>query len=354
MTTGILPMIAAARAPARQLMMRARNWAPFIVVVGTAAALLLLEPGDYVTTFATVFLGVFFEALPFLLAGVLLSATLQTWVPAAWFPRFLPNGRLRGALAGAAIGALLPVCECGVVPVARRLLVRGASLPAVLGFMLAGPVVNPVVFAATWTAFGPVLAVARLGLSLTVAVSVAWLYGWHPQPASVMRTPRVGADDGADEQSPASGPGARRPAARTPAGVLARLAATTEIASDELLDMGRLLVLGAAAAAALRTLVPGSVLIAAGQEPVLSVGLMMLLAALLSICSVVDAFVALSFSALVPTGALLAFLVFGPIVDIKSVLLYGGVFRWRTVALLVLLITQVVLLLGIAITLHSG
>ena len=317
------------------------RWSPLLLVASTTVALLLVEPSDTLTSFATVFLGILFEALPFLVIGVLVSAAMQTWVSAALVQRLNPGGRLRGALVGTLLGAIFPVCECGVIPVARRLLGKGASLPAALGFLLAGPVVNPIVFVATWTALGAEMAAARLLLSLGAAVGVAWLYGFHPAPATLLRSPstiRPTASDQGDTAQSVSG----------------RLVNMLVAAGDELLEMSRYLIVGAAAAAALRTLVPGPSLIAIGQGPVLSVSLMMVLAALLSICSVVDAFVALSLSGLVSTGAMLAFLVFGPVVDLKSVLLYGAVFRWRTVLMIVVLLTQLVLFAGVAINLNVG
>jgi uncharacterized membrane protein YraQ (UPF0718 family) len=368
---------------------RLRAWAPAGLVVGAAGVLLATEPGDAVTTFTTVFLGVFFEALPFLLVGVLVSAAIQAFVAPTLVQRLVPAGRLRGALTGALIGAAFPVCECGVVPVARRLLDKGASLPVALGFLLAGPVVNPVVFIATWTALGPEMATFRMLTSLLVAVAVAWLYGLHPRPENVLRWETLSPQPhlraaGEAEKTGAMSAGAMNRAPTRPVVGAQFIAPTSDIvlplsahgsvpdarggspsaafritavlgaAGDELIEMGRFLVLGAAAAAILRTLIPGPALVTAGQGPVLSVGLMMALAALLSICSVIDAFVALSLGGLVSSGAMLAFLVFGPVVDVKSVLLYGTIFRWRTVAMLALLMTQIVLLVGIAINLNVG
>jgi uncharacterized membrane protein YraQ (UPF0718 family) len=321
---------------------RLSSAAPALAIAVVAAALVAFEPTAAVTTFATVFLGVFFEALPFLLLGVLVSAVVQEIVPPSLVTRMVPRGRLRAALAGAALGAIFPVCECGVVPVARRLLDKGASLPAALGFMLAGPVVNPIVFWATWTALGPGMAAIRLGASLVTAVLVAWLYGFHPRPQTVIAAPKIPTD-----HHPS---GAEQP----PRSSLARLLSAFALAGDELLEMGRYLVVGAAAAAILRTVIPGPAVVAAGQGAILSVPLTMALAALLSICSVVDAFVALSLTGLVSSGAMLAFLVFGPVVDTKSILLYGTVFRWRTVMMLVILLTQISLLIGLAVSLNVG
>jgi uncharacterized protein len=343
MLTGVRAPIAPDRRAGHRTLARLRSLAPAAVVVAVAVILLRSEPNTEVTTFATVFLGVFFEALPFLLLGVLVSAIVQTFVAPDLVRRLVPRGRLRAALAGAALGALFPVCECGVVPVARRLLDKGASLSAALGFMLAGPVVNPIVFWATWTALGPEMATLRLGTALLMAVTVAWVYGFHPRPETVVTAPSSASPEAAP-------PSAERPVQSA----WSRLFAAFELAGDELLEMGRYLVVGAAAAAFLRTVVPGSALIAAGQGPILAVPLTMALAALLSICSVVDAFVALSLTGLVSSGSLLAFLVFGPVVDVKSVLLYGTVFRWRTVIMLVILLTQLALVAGLAVSLNVG
>lgn len=324
----------------RQRVVTAGNrWAPLFMLVGMTVALVAVEPSDALTSFATLFLGVLFEALPFLLVGVLVSSAVQQWVSPALIRRLSPAGRLRGALAGALLGAVFPVCECGVVPVARRLLDKGASMPAALGFLLAGPVVNPIVFAATWTALGAEMAMFRLLLSLGIAVSIAWLFGFHPDPTALIRPSGITESPGTVSEA---------------AGRADRVLDWLVGAATELLEMGRYLVIGAAAAAVLRTVVPGTSLIAFGQGPILSVGLMMVLAALLSICSVVDAFVALSLSGLASSGAMLAFLVFGPVVDLKSVVMYGAIFRWRMVLVLALLLTQVVFLIGVALNLNIG
>jgi uncharacterized protein len=304
-----------------------------------AAGLLVFEPPGWLTAWTTVFLGILFEALPFLLAGVLASASVQIWLPARTLRRLAPAGRLRGALTGVLLGVAVPVCECGVVPLARRMLERGAGLPMALGLLLAGPVVNPVVFLATWTALGPEMAAARLVIAFGVALSIAWLYGHHPRPASLLRVDvdSTMADGHVHDASDAP-----------------RWLETLTTAGRELRDLAPYLVVGAAMAAMLRTVIPGTTLATLGEGPVISVVLMMALAALLSICSAVDAFVALSFSGSVSTGALLAFLVFGPVIDIKSVILYGAIFRTRTVMMFALLVTQLVLLVGITLNMHVG
>jgi uncharacterized membrane protein YraQ (UPF0718 family) len=285
----------------------------------------------------TIFLGIFIEALPFLLIGVVASAALQAFVSAEQLRRWAPNGRLLGPLAGGLLGLVFPVCECGVVPVTRRLLSKGAPFPAALAFLLASSVVNPIVLVSTTVAFGdPKMALARAGGVLAVAVLVGAVFSFHANPAGLLAG------------FPASPPPPPDEGRRL------RLWRVALGASDEFFEMARYLVVGALLAATLQTLVPRSALLAVGQGPVTSVVAMMGLAALLSICSVVDAFVALSFVSTFTSGSILAFLVFGPMIDIKSTLMFLSVLKRRPVALIMLLAAQGTLLLGVFINLNLG
>ena len=110
-------------------------------------------------TFVTIFLGLFIEAAPFLLAGSIVSGIIAVYVNQAMVERFIPDHPLLAALAGAGLGLVFPVCECGVVPVTRRLYGKGLPLPVGIAFLLAAPVINPVVIFSTFAAFGwgPVL-----------------------------------------------------------------------------------------------------------------------------------------------------------------------------------------------------
>lgn len=289
--------------------------------------------------FATIFLGIFIEALPFLLLGVLASAAIQLLVSPAWLRRLSPRSAPLAALTGATLGLFcLPVCECGTVPATRRLLAKGAPLPLGIAFLLAAPAVNPVVIASTWIAFNghPLIVFGRLGLTILIATIVAIVLGNHPHPEEVI-APLAHLD-----------PHDHGDAGR---GRVARLCLH---AGDEFFEMGRYLVAGAAAAALFQTIVPREALLSLGQGPVVSVLVLMALATILSICSTVDAFVALAFANHFLPGALLAFLVFGPMIDLKSVLLFTTTFRRRTVLILVVLVAQLAILAGVAINLVVG
>lgn len=284
----------------------------------------------------TIFLGILIEATPFLLLGVLASQGLALAVRGERMLSWLPRGRLSSLAALAGLGALFPVCECGNVPVARRLVTRGVPAAGAMVFLLAAPALNPVVALSTFAAFRqqPSIVGYRLGLTFVVAIAVGLLLSFHPRPVELLRgrAAPAGHDDGPIPTSWSAR------AKRFATGVLGEFA-----------EMGAVLVVGAALAALTQTLVPRGVLLSIGQGPVLSVMAMMGLATLLSVCSTVDAFVALAYSGTFTDGSLVAFLVFGPMIDIKSLLLMLTVFSARTVALVAVFVAEAVFLLGLGL-----
>jgi len=266
-------------------------------------------------------LGIFIEALPFLLLGVLASALIEVFVSADAVRRLMPKGVL-GALVGSGLGLAFPVCECGVIPVTRRLYGKGLPLPAGVAFMLAGPVINPVVIASTAIAFSqePALVIYRLLFTILIAVLAASAFKLAT-PAEVLHRLPVPAGNPAQAVQSTS--------------LFSLLRTVLANSAEELFEMGSYLVLGGAVAAAMQTFIPQSAILAIGSGTATSVPVMMLLAVLLSICSTVDSFVALSFLGTFTSGAVLAFLVFGPMIDIKSTIMYARVFRPRAVAAII-------------------
>jgi hypothetical protein len=298
--------------------------------------------------FTTVFLGIFIEALPFLLAGVLVSSVLHLYISAERLQHLAPRNPLLAALSGSLLGLALPVCECGSIPAARRLLQKGVALPLGIAFVLAAPVINPIVIISTAVAFGGWEMVAwRVGLTLLFAVIIGTLLGAAVRPAQVLAH-RVLAPE--EAHGHACGPTCDHDHAHDhDAEDADRLRQVLGHARGEFFEMGRFLVLGALLAAALQTLIPQQPLLALGSGPVVSVLVLMGLAVLLSVCSTVDSFIALSFVNTFTPGAVLAFLVFGPMIDIKSTLMLTTTFRRRIVAVIVLLCFQLTLLAAVAL-----
>lgn len=294
-------------------------------------------------TFTTIFLGIFIEAAPFLLAGALASGFVEVFVRPAALARLIPRQPVLAALAGAALGLALPVCECGIVVVVRRLLAKGLPLRVGVAFLLAAPVVNPIVFASTLTAFGPGrMLLARFALSFIIAAAIALLFGAARAEQVLRAEPPAGshqhrhAGHGHDHDHGHGHDHDHGPEAA--AGSLAsRARAAVSAAADDLFDVGRYLVAGSLLAAALQALVPQQAILEVGSGAVSSVLVLSLLAFVISVCSTVDAFVALSFVGTFTPASILAFLVFGPMVDIKSSLMFSSIFRPRVVVYLILL-----------------
>jgi uncharacterized membrane protein YraQ (UPF0718 family) len=287
----------------------------------------------------TIFLGVIIEATPFLLLGVLVSQVLALVMRGERLLSWLPRGRVSSLTALAGLGALFPVCECGNVPVARRLVTRGVPAAAGMVFLLSAPALNPVVALSTYAAFRdrPSIVGYRLGLTFAVALGVGLVLSLHPRPAELLRR-RIGA---AGREAHDGG--------SLPVSWLGRAQRFAAGSLAEFVEMGAVLVAGAALAALTQMLVPRGALLGIGQGPVISVAVMMGLAAVLSVCSTVDAFVALAYAGTFTDGSLVAFLVFGPMIDIKSLLLMLTVFSARTVALVTVLVTEAVFLLGLGL-----
>jgi uncharacterized membrane protein YraQ (UPF0718 family) len=305
----------------------------FAIVIGDNG--LTGSVGDRFQTFVTIFLSIFIEAVPFLLAGAIVAGLIEVFVSPEVLTRFVPRQPILAALTGGAMGMLFPVCECGVVPVTRRLYQKGLPRSVGIAFLLAAPVVNPVVVVSTYAAFGwgPLL-YARLGFTFLIASAIGLIF-YLADPSEILLPETLASTSSAHHHAHAHGHGHHHDDLdRSPGEGLWQ---ALGIAGDDFLDMARYLIAGSLLAAGMQTLAPQSALLALGGSPFTSIVAMMALAFVLSVCSTVDAFLALAFTNSFPPAAILAFLVFGPMVDIKSSLMFLRVFKRRAVAYLILL-----------------
>lgn len=285
----------------------------------------------------TVFLSIMIEALPFVLIGVLIAGMIQIFVTEDHIRRWMPRNRLLAVLASCLIGALFPACECGIIPIVRRLMAKGVPVYAAVGFMLTGPLINPIVIFSTYMAFGNDVRMAalRMGLGFVAAViislSAGFLFKGNPMKNSLARG--TGVPDGA----------------KPPFGV--RFNRMLGHSIDEFFDVSKYLIAGAFFAALVQTYVSSASILAVGNGTGSATLVMMGLAYVLSLCSEADAFIAASFRNLFPPTALLGFLVFGPMLDLKNTIMMAGVFKVRFVAVLLLLISAVVY--GLLMAVHG-
>nr|WP_269802275.1 permease [Bacillus sp. G16] len=275
----------------------------------------------------SIFISILIEAIPFILIGVILSGIIQMFVSEEMIARIMPKNRFLAVLFGALAGVLFPACECGIIPITRRLLLKGVPLHAGVAFMLTAPIINPIVLFSTYIAFGNRWSVVfyRGGLALAVSVIIGIILSYQFKDNQLLKPDESGHHHHHHHT------------------LLQKLGGTLRHAIDEFFSVGKYLIIGAFIAAAMQTYVKTSTLLAIGQNDVSSSLVMMGLAFVLSLCSEVDAFIASSFSSTFSLGSLIAFLVFGAMVDIKNLLMMLAAFKKRFVFLLITYIVVIVL-----------
>jgi len=278
------------------------------------------------------------------LVGVFASAVVQQRLRGEVVARWMPRHRLPAVLLGSLFGLVAPVCDCGAVPLGRRLMAKGVPVAAAVSFLLAAPVLNPVTLAATAVAFSGNLAIVllRAGMTLSVAGGVGLLVahlGSVRFGVPVLAAPLEDADKTA------------QPALTGGRGRRVRLALVDLVghASSECTDVLFFVVLGALFTAASQTLVPRADIVALGGLHAGSVLALMPVATLLSICSEADAFVARAFASSFSTGAVLAFMTIGQVVDLRNGLLIWRTLGGRLLLLIVLVSYPLVFVEGVVL-----
>ncbi|MBN9216074.1 MAG: permease [Microbacterium sp.] len=313
------------------------------LVVAALVAVALLSPGPALPTRVqdglTLSISVLIESMPFVVLGVLLSIVVQVWVPPGAIERWMPRRAWARRMVLSLLGMLVPVCECGNVPFARGLMMRGFTVPETLTFLIAAPIVNPIVIITTHQAFGfdDGILIARLLGGFAVANLIGWLYSRHPDPDALL-TERFAASCAVAldaDSAPTSGRGQLS---------LAQLII-------ELRAVMPALVIGSALAGAVQVLVPRDALLAIGSNPALSIVAMIALAMIVSICSNVDSFFALSFAATFTPGSIVAFLLVGPLVDVKMLALLRTTFRSKVLVGLVVIVVLFAVAVGSVVNL---
>ncbi|NMH75139.1 permease [Bacillus sp. RO2] len=278
----------------------------------------------------TIFLSIVIEAIPFILLGVFASALIQTFVSEEKIKKYLPKSPIGAIIPAALLGVILPICECAIIPVVRRLIKKGMPLHVGVVLLVGAPILNPVVVASTYFAFNgdPTILYGRFGLAFILCIVIGFLMLLLFDNKNQLRwskselVGRQEMEESALQQN--------------------KWKATFYHASDEFFDMGKYLIAGAFIASLFQTFLDRNVLMALGQNEVLSPAVMMAFAFVLSLCSEADAFVAASFGSTFTVGSLLAFMVYGPMLDLKNTFMLFAYFRTKFVLVFMAVVTIVV------------
>ncbi len=325
-----------------------------------------------------VFVSILVQAIPFLLIGVIVSSVMQELISTETLIRLFPKKSSLGFVVAVLAGLFFPVCDCAIVPVASRLIKKGVQLPCAITFMLAAPLVNPIVIASTYYAFPtqPSIMVFRVLFGVVVALSVGIIFSLFPQNNKVikqgigkyenhsnakqkihshkmhhtdehsqqMHSHQVHVDkkynshfykctccghseDNCAEDTPNKG--------KSLFGTCGNILKHT---IEEFFEIGRYLMIGAFISAIFQVFISKDMLSTLSDNKVLALIVMMLAAFIFSVCSTSDAFVAKAFLGQFTMNAIMGFLVLGPMLDIKNLLMLSSSFKKAFVIMLVLAI----------------
>src|SRR3954470_21352553 len=279
--------------------------------------------------FLTLALSIVVEALPFVVLGALVSAVIRVFGPTQRLIQLLPKRPLLRRLSISLLGTFMPVCECGNVPVARGLMIKGLSVSESMTFLLAAPILNPVTLLSTSQAFrlDPSIVWIRMAGALLIANLVGALIALHKNQMELVSKGFYNTlceVEAADEHGHHHHEHDHHHVSRWQEGIV--------VFRDEVSLMLKMLCFGAIIAGLTQVFVPREVLTTLGSHPVLSILAMIALAFIISICSNVDAFFALAYSSTFTVGSIVAFLVFGPMIDIKMLALMRTTYKTRLLA----------------------
>ncbi|MBU3114510.1 permease [Clostridium lacusfryxellense] len=286
---------------------------------------------SWLERFNTIFLSILIQAFPFILFGVFVSAIIQVFVSSDKITNIFPQNTTLQFIVALFAGFLFPVCDCAIVPVGARLIKKGVPLPAAVTFMLAAPITNPIVIASTLYAFPsqPFIAIYRVCLGMVIAFLVGGAFIFAPEKGVTLF-------DNIDEIP--CNCGFCSDDFTNKKGVLGKLDAIFRHAGAEFFQIGKFIIIGSLLSSIMQTIVPKELFSSLGGGTIISLLIMMLFAFILSVCSSSDAFIARTFVNQFPIGAIMGFLVLGPMLDIKNLLMLLGNFKKRFVIKLVILI----------------
>jgi uncharacterized membrane protein YraQ (UPF0718 family) len=321
------------------------------------------DPGSTpVRTLSLIFASIMLEAVPFMLFGALVGGLIEAYVSQERMTAILPKKGWLTVVLAAGMGIIFPVFECAVVPVTRRLARKGLPPAAAIAYLLGGPIVNPIVAASTamayrfdWTVVG-----MRMGFGFLIAVTVALVMGWMFSRKSILRDDihddsdhDCGHDHGHDCGHD-HGHDCGHDHDPSVSSFRAKLVSAFRYAADDFLSVGHFLVIGAFIAALAQTYIDRKVFLDITDHPMLPTMAMILMAILLNLCSEADAFIAASFRGLMPMPAQMAFMLTGPMLDLKLLLMYQSVFRKRAILALASLILIAVFAVALGMELFGG
>lgn len=287
---------------------------------------------------STIFLSIVIEAIPFVLLGCIISGGLQVFLTPKRVQKILPKNKLLAILVGSFLGFFFPSCECGIVPIITQFIKKGVPEHTAFAFMVTAPIINPIVLFSTFIAFGNSWKFAflrALGSFIVALIIGSWI-------AYINQSPILKADLQSHKEH-------HTHEETQPHSFSQNLWSVLVHGIDEFFDTGRYLIIGALIASSMQVYLPTQFMLQLTSSKLVGILVMLVLAFTMSLCSEADAFVGSSLLSLFGTNAIVAFLVFGPMVDIKNLMMMKRSFHGKFIVQLIALISVIVTVYALVI-----
>ena len=272
---------------------------------------------DEIGDFASIFTSIVLEAIPFIILGSLISAIIQTCVSEKVISKLIPNSSIMGYLGAALTGLVFPVCECAIVPITRRLIKKGVPLGFGITFMLSVPIINPVVIMSTYYAFydKQSMVILRIIGGFAASIIIGIIVNYIEKDNECLTKDFIYSNSYCDCSCCSNFESSNK------------IVAIIEHTNREFLDIMGYLIFGAFISSFFQIAVSRGSINFTSENKIIGIIIMMLLGFILSLCSEVDAFVGKSFLTNYSLSGVLAFLLLGPMLDLKNLIMLMGAFK---------------------------
>lgn len=326
---------------------------------------------DAIKNISIIFISIFFESLPFLLLGSLISSVIETYVSNEKIAKIIPKNKVLGSIVGVFLGFFLPACDCAVIPVSKRLLKKKVPINVAISFMLASPIINPVVLLSTYNAFyrtNPLIFWYRLLFGIVIALLIGIIMGIIFGKKEVITNSLIDEDeecchchmheekdedfeefvnefDDSDFEAECHCHHEKHESHSLKNDILSICRHT----AYDLFEVVKYLMFGALLASFVQVLLPRNILMIFNNNQILSILVLMLFAYLISLCSTSDSFVGKSLLSTFNESSIIAYLLLGPMIDIKNTIVLLGNYKKSFVWTFISLIFIVIFLLSLLV-----
>lgn len=292
---------------------------------------------DTIKNISIIFTSIFFESVPFLLLGAFISSIIETYISNETMAKIIPRNKVLGSFVGIFLGFFLPACDCAVIPVSKRLLKKKVPINVSVSFMLASPIINPVVLLSTYYAFynkNPEIFWYRLLFGILIALIIGIIIGIIYNNKHIIKNELLEED----EEDCCCECGHDHHNHKHKHTFKHDFISICKHTANDFFEVVKFLMFGAFIASLVQVMLPRNVLLVFDNNQVLSILVLMIFAYLISLCSTSDSFIGKSLLSSFSKGSIMGYLLLGPMIDVKNTFVLLGNYKKSFVITLISLI----------------